>query len=156
MSGTIPEDITPEAIQKAQALPYIQTYANIWVACLDRQQHEETCGYWYTVSSHATSHVAFVTTLGLTQWLDERGLKLTDSLPEERGTHKAIRVEGSYSRAMYMNAEAWKAIEPLFTVSELSNAEYTLGKITEENGVRTVHFLNPNVRERTVFPYRHL
>lgn len=132
--------------------PYVQVYSAFWLTCLDPEWHERTCGYWYTVTSGAQSHTAFATAEELMQWLNERGLRLTDSLPEECGTYKAIRVEGTYKRASYMDVETFEAIVPLLTVAEMSNAQYTLGKVTEEQGVRTVHYLNPNVKERIVFP----
>jgi hypothetical protein len=39
-------------------------------------------------------------------------------------------------------------------VRQLDNAEYTLGKVTQDaDGVRTVHYLNCNVHDRVRFPY---
>jgi hypothetical protein len=135
-------------------MPYTQTYTNLWLCCLTPEFHERTCNYWYTVTEHATSHTAFTTKEELTQWLNERGLKLTNTLPEERGTYKSMRVEGTYKEVSYMDVEAFKAIVPLLKVAEMSNGQYTLGKVTEdETGTRTVHHLNPNVKERIEFPY---
>jgi hypothetical protein len=130
---------------------YVQEYTNLHVACLDPEQHERTCNYWYTVTTHgATAHTAFHTASDLLKWLDERGLSLSDTLPEERGTWKSIRVEGSYTSASYLNVWAFNEIEPLETCAVMDNAQYTLGKVTEEKGVRTVHYLNVNVKERII------
>lgn len=134
--------------------PYVETYEQLHLACLDPEFHRRTVGYWYTITSRAMSHVAFRTAEELKDWLKERGLKLTSSLPRERGTPKNIFIEGSYRRASYMDVEAFKAIRPLLKVAEMSNGQYTLGKVTkDQNGVRTVHYLNPNVAKRVMFPY---
>src|SRR2546430_1838784 len=90
--------------------PYVETYSHFWLACLDPEWHERTCNYWYTLTSHATAHTAFHDASELMGWLNERGLKLTDTLPEERGTYKSMRVDGTYKRASYMDVEAFQAI----------------------------------------------
>jgi hypothetical protein len=132
--------------------PYVQTHSAFWLACLDPEWHERTCSYWYTVTSGARAHTAFRSAKELMTWLSERGLKLMDTLPGERGIYKAIRVEGTYREASYMDTDAFNAIIPLLEIAELSNGHYTLGKVTEdEQGIRTVHYLNPNVIERIVF-----
>ncbi len=131
---------------------YVETYSNFWLTCLDPEWHERTCNYWYTVTSGALAHTAFRTAEELTTWLDERGLRLTDTLPKERGTYKAIRVEGSYRKASYLDVDSFNAIHPIREIAVLDNAQYTLGKVTEdEDGIRTVHYLNCNIKERVIF-----
>ena len=134
--------------------PYLQAHTNFHVACLDPDQHSRTCGYWYTVTSHSQAHTAFSTKVALLDWLNERGLTLSDALPDEQGTFKSIPVAGTYLEASYMDASAFMAITPALKIAQLSNARYTLGKVTEDaDGIRTVHYLNVNVKERITFPY---
>lgn len=129
--------------------PYVQTYSSFWLNCLTPEFHKRTCGYWYTVTTGgATAHTAFAKSEELIQWLNERGLRLTDTLPEERGTYKCMRIEGTYHSASYMDVEAFNAIQPILEIQVMDNGEYTLGKVTEEQGIRTVHYLNVNVRRQ--------
>lgn len=136
-------------------------YASMQVTALTPEWHEKTCNYWYTVTSGAMAHTAFTTKRGLMRWLDERGLKLDGELPEARGEFATMPVVGEYYEACHgefsptednpyrmVAGDEWGAIKPLVITSDLSNGDYTLALITEEGGVRTVHTLNPNVRDR--------
>lgn len=119
--------------------PYTETFSNFWLACLDAEWHEKTCDYWYMIRCGGQAHTAFHTVEALLQWLDERGLKPSEAIPAERGAYKVMHVEGTYRRVMHMDVEVFTAIVPIRTVAELENGEYTLGKITEQIGIRTVH-----------------
>lgn len=136
---------------------YVRVYDHLWLTCLDPEQHERTCNYWYTITNHATAHTAFTEKEELLEWLSDRGLKIPGTLPEQRGEWASFSLVGSYREACYFSndeVETFKAIKPLKKIAELSNANYTLGKVTEDDqGVRTIHYLNPNVVERIVFPY---
>ncbi|MFE5290182.1 hypothetical protein ACFRAQ_34885 [Nocardia sp. NPDC056611] len=132
---------------------YMQEYGSLSVCSLTPEQHERTCGYWYTVTCGAMAHTAFRSVEELREWLDSHGLKLVNPLPEERGVHSWGPIEGRYRSAMYMDIAQFMAVDPLLMIPQMSNGRYTLGKITEdEDGVRTVHYLNPN-RTTGVFPW---
>jgi hypothetical protein len=143
---------------------YTAKYAGMQVTALTPEQHERTCNYWYTVTCGATAHTAFTTKRGLLRWLDERGLTLGGELPEVTGEFATMPVTGEYyskSHGEFAPAEdnpyrmvagdEFGALEPVVTTSALSNGAYTLALITEQDGVRTVHTLNPNVRGRITY-----
>ena len=143
-------------------MPYTVEHSRKQVTALTPEQHEKTCNYWYTVTSGATAHTAFTTKAGLMRWLDERGLTLDGELPETRGEWANTDVAGEYlttSHGEFSSTEehpyrmveddAWHQIAPVVTTWGMSNGRYTVAKISEDNGVRTVHILNPNVKSRT-------
>lgn len=139
---------------------YTTHYRNMQVTALTSASHAETCGYWYTVTCGASAHTAFATKSGLRRWLEERGLKLPRGLPSARGEFTTMPVIGEYysmSHGMRIEGdgpfvmvedEEWRALKPLIITAGLSNGRYTLFLITESDGVRTVHHLNPNVKTR--------
>jgi hypothetical protein len=128
------------------------THDALHVARLDQKAHERTCGYWYTVSSHSTAHTAFVTRAGLDRWLAERGLRLAGPL-DEVPSHCPIT--GSYRTTSHLyDAASFPELEGERTRT-LSNGDWVEAIITHDaDGLRTVHTLNPNVRDRTTFDYR--
>lgn len=148
-------------------MPYTVKYGNMQVTALTPEWHERTCNYWYTVTTYGgTAHTAFTTKAGLLRWLDERGLTLGGDLPEERGEYATMPVIGEYYTSSHgefsptdenpyrMVADAeFYALEPVVTTATLSNGAYTLALITEQDGVRTVHTLNPNVRDRITYDH---
>ena len=136
-------------------------HASLHVTALDPDMHEQTCNYWYTVTSNWTAHTAFTTKAGLLRWLEERGLSLDGELPETRGEWANVAITGEYYTTSHgefspteddpyrmVAGNEFGAIEPLVTTWTLSNGDYTLALIDETDGVRTVHTLNPNVRDR--------
>lgn len=134
-------------------------YRNMQVTALNEEQHERTCGYWYTVTCGATAHTAFATRAGLQRWMTERGLALAGELPEVTGEWATMPVIGEYYSMshgrfvpdhdhMMVADDAWYALQPAIITAVMSNGSYTLGIITEKSGVRTVHYLNPNVKTR--------
>lgn len=130
-------------------------FASLRATSLDPEQHERTCGYWYTVTNGALAHTAFATRTGLHRWLRERNLKLETELPAHR-TWGTTAIVGSYDERSYLyDADEFYALRPVLATAVLSNGDYTLGLITEDaKGVRTVHSLNPNVKTRFVFDHR--
>lgn len=146
-------------------MSYKQVHGNLWAASLTQEAHERTCGYWFTVTSGACAHTAFATRAGLDRWLSERGLSLAGELPEA-GTSGITRVVGEYrteSHGEFVSddyrdgmgeGEAWSSLEPVVTTAAMSNGRWTLALVTEADGVRTVHTLNPNVKTRVEFDYR--
>lgn len=133
--------------------PWTTTYDR-FSACYDASLPARSCGYTYAIQSHAMAHVAFRSAEDFMRWLHERGLRLVGTMPDEQHlTYKILRIEGSYIRASYLDVQAFREIQPLLKIAEMENGRYTLGKVTEEQGVRTVHYLNINVPERVEFDY---
>lgn len=134
-----------------------QRYDHLWLTVLTPEMHSRTCGYWYTVTDHATAHTAFRTIDAFRRWMLDRGLTLENEsklVPKEYGN---FRIVGAYSRNC-ASVEPWEWDEldgVVAVVRELSNGQYTTGKITvDENGERVVNYLNPNERWRQVYDYR--
>lgn len=139
-------------------------YGNLCVRSLSQEEREAHCGYWYTVTSGGTAHVAFGTRAGLDRWLSERGLALESELPGA-GSCGMTAVAGEYLTASHgeflsddpgvaMGPGGFYALRPVLATAELSNGDCTLALITEEDGVRVVNTLNPNVRPRVIFDRR--
>lgn len=138
---------------------YVSEYGNLRVNSLNQEAHERTCGYWYTVTSGATAATAFRTRAELDKWLAEYGLTLgpawkwendrqVDCELADPGTFSTAAIIGSYRRASHRDRAVFDAIEPLLETLVMDNAELTPAKITESDGVRTVHYMNVNDRER--------
>jgi hypothetical protein len=126
------------------------TYSNLSLATLDKKGHDKTCGYWYLVTEGARSYTAFPTRTGLMNWLQERGLLLTEELPEH-GEASYQRIAGSHTTMMHGDIQEFYDLdgEPTRIVS---NGDYTLAIITDDSGHKTVHYLNPNC-ERPKYDY---
>jgi len=133
---------------------YTQLYERLYWCSLDRDAHARTCGYWYTVTSYgATPHTAFRTRAALMRWLDDRGLTVQGEVPQA-GTHAHGTIDGSYRRSSHMSYDEFYAVDGLRT-RVMDNGDYTLGIIsTDADGLRTVHHLNPNRRDRPAFDHR--
>ncbi|WP_331758044.1 hypothetical protein OG225_42005 (plasmid) [Nocardia sp. NBC_01377] len=64
-----------------------------------------------------------------------------------------MRIVGTYHTALHRDVDAFQAIDPILCLPVISNAEYTLGKVTEtSDGQRVVHQLNINHLDG-VFPW---
>jgi hypothetical protein len=147
-------------------MTYQQTYDRLFVTTLTPEQHERTCGYWFTVTNGATAHTAFETRAGLDRWLSERGLTLENELPGagEWGTTRALygyrtELHGEFltesDDGFEMGPGGFYDLRPIAATMTLGNGDYTLALITEDDaGVRTVHTLNCNVPGRVVFDRR--
>lgn len=133
----------------------MKSVTDLRATALTPEQHERTCGYWYTVTSGATAHVAFFTRAGLDRWLWERNLQLQNQLPDQ-GQWGSTPIVGSYRERSYLDdADEFEMVRPVLATAKLSNGDYTLALIDEDaDGVRTVHYLNPNVKSRLVFEHR--
>ena len=127
---------------------------NLRLIVLTEEQHARTCNYWYLVrSDYIHAHTAFETKHGLMRWLTERNLSLTEPLTEP-GTHSVQSINGEYVSNSMMSKKAFDKLSPVFYTRTLSNGDYTLAAITEDDGIRTVNYLNPNVHERRIFDYK--
>jgi hypothetical protein len=88
------------------------------------------------------------------KWLEERGLTLAGELAEDRQGGPSVNVIGSYKDETHVSLEEFYSLpNVILETKALSNAEYTLARITESNGVRCVHTLHCSCRHRPVFNY---
>jgi hypothetical protein len=127
------------------------------VSHLDYYSHKRTCGYWYTVTAGSFSHTAFATRAGLDRYLAERGLSLATPLHTGDTVDDISHAEiiGTYREESHLHdAATFQQIQGERTRT-LSNGDWVEAIITTDpDGIRTVHTLNPNVRDRLVFDYR--
>lgn len=126
---------------------------NLHLCTLNEDAHSRTCGYWYLIrKGGCTPHTAFANRTHLLRWLEERGLSLTEEMPAH-GESSWQSIKGTYKSEMHGSYDKFFALRG-YRTRELSNGQYTLAIITtDEDGVRTVHTLNPNCRDRPVFDY---
>jgi hypothetical protein len=129
-------------------------YTNFWLITLDADGNKKTCDYWYLIQTYGgTAHTAFNQLSSLRQWASERGIPLPESLPE-RGTHSSHKLIGAYRQQMHGSYDEFFALKGVRSRT-LSNGDYTLAIITDdEDGIKTVHTLNPNCHDRPVFDYQ--
>lgn len=135
-------------------------FMNLTVCALNTEQHLKTCGYWYVVTNQASPHTAFATERGFLRWLEERGLAV-ESVPKAiqpedygKGLNNHCRIQGQYTARSHMNQDEFYALPNVVVRSKtLSNGDYVEALITQEDGCRVVHTLNPNVRDRKTFDY---
>ena len=127
-------------------------HANLHLITCDQDHHDRTCGYWYIVQSGAMANCAFSRRESFMQFLSERGLELTEELPSH--TERSFQsIAGSYRTQMHGSYDEFFALSGTRTRT-LSNGQYTVAIITQDDdGIRTVHTLNPNCRDRPVFDY---
>lgn len=120
---------------------------SLTLTSLTKEQHERTCGYWYLVQERHGSHTAFRTAAAVFRWLEDRCLEMTKELPEH-GEHSYQEIKGSYG-TRYLGDRLSideSAVESMVMV--LNNAEYTIGYVTHEDGIRVVNIVsrgNPRV-----------
>lgn len=131
-----------------------QTYNTLHVTKLDEENRQRLrTHYGFVVSSGALSHCAFYSLAGLQQWAAERGLSLPQFSNDD--SFETGCIGGAYSTVMHMDEAAFYAVDGQM-IRVLSNGEFTLGIVERDPlGHCAVHYLNPNVRTRPVFPYKH-
>ena len=125
------------------------SYDRLFLQCLEK----EVDGNLYLVTSGSRSHFAFRTKEGVQNWMSERGLRLSEELPNA-GIAKNLSIIGGYRCCQYRNVEEFNALPAEHKCKVLDNAQFTLGKITEENGLKVIHSLLP-CSDRIVFDYDH-
>lgn len=133
-------------------------HENLIVIALNDEQHRSTCGYWYLVKERGSAHTAFATLGGLLRWLVERGLEcdVPTAVPVEdygKGLTNYAHIVGQYATQMHFSMDEFYAMKTVVRTKTLSNGDYVDALITQEDGYRTVHTLNPNVRDRRTYPY---
>ena len=118
-------------------------HCGFYMCALTPEQHARTCDYWYLIQTFGcTAHTAFRTRPALFRWLQDRGLTLPEPLPDSEGTHQLQRIRGAYIERMH--AKAATMPENGAVALKLFNARYREARITVEQGVYVVNFLNPN------------
>lgn len=132
-----------------------ETFANLHLCVLNYAQHANTCDYWYVIGNGSFSHTAFRTLEGLELWLKERGLSLTQPLTAP-GVHSYQKISGEYCRYSHYgetDVAEFNNLNCILETRTLDNGRYTLAKITENEGIRTVHTVNCNYK-RIEFDYK--
>lgn len=74
------------------------------LSALNKEQHERTCNYWFTITKGGISHKAFTTRAQLQAWMDAEGLELTQELPAIDGTpaQQSLRYVGTRKEAAHV------------------------------------------------------
>lgn len=127
-------------------------FSGLRVTSLTAEQHKNTCGYWYVVTSASTPHTAFADRDHLIKWMESLGLSLLGEL-SMAGTQSTVDIHGTYLRTSHLSYDAFYSLDGK-RVRVCDNSDYTLGIITEDdNGISELHHLNCNLRDRLVFDY---
>lgn len=123
-------------------------------------------GYLYLLTAGAFSHTAFTLRRHLLLWLAERGLKLPETLPCEHWVEsedgrivklwmpvefQSQAVIGTYARRHWNSLERFEALKGSHT-RVMSNARFTRGIVTVEEGVHVVNYMNVN-HDRKEYDY---
>lgn len=128
---------------------YIKTHEKLLLNCLNQEQHERTCGYWYTITADgSTPYTAFRTREALEFFLNLHGLKLKEPIPDEIGTWAWTPIEGKTREIMHGNVSEMPGKGT--RVLHMSNGDYTVGIAEEDKEGVIIHFLGPN-STRAVF-----
>lgn len=134
---------------------YTTTYSNFYLTIAAKDE-PIGCGYHYVVTSQGMAHTAFRTREAFIAWASVLGLNLDsfEPLHQTDARQVFIALPGTYRSTSWMDVEEFERLEGQ-QVRTLSNAQYTLGKITSDpvTGVRTLHYLNVN-SPRQVFDYQ--
>ncbi len=133
---------------------YVRTYTGMWLCSLTPEGRERTCSYWYTVTTFGgTPHTAFRTKAALLRWLELTGLSVIGDIPDH-GVHGCFRIKGEYREEMHLHdAASFYSLEGEHTRA-MSNGDYVDGIVTSDpDGLRTIHTLNPNVRNRRTYDH---
>lgn len=135
-------------------MPYVQTFSRLRLCSLTAEHRQRTCRYWYTVTDYgATPHTAFRTRAALLRWLEARGLSVESEIPAE-GVPASFPIIGAYRQALHQSYDEFYAQDGP-RERGIDNAQYTLAIITDDaDGLRTVHKLNANCRDRPQFDYQ--
>jgi hypothetical protein len=137
-------------------LRFAQKHDDMHACHLDERQHARTCGYWYTVTEGAMSHVAFATRAGLDRWMHERGLVFADPMPANREDFWTGKIIGHYYRNCELySQDDWANLPGVLVETwEVNNGDYTEAKITRHpDGSMIVNLVNCNCKWRKVADY---
>jgi len=131
----------------------MRKHDKLYLITLNRDGHLKTCNYWYLIQSDCMAHTAFTHRAHMLKWLEERNLKLTEDMPDH-GVWSCQPIAGEYieNRNTY-GLEQFHDLPAIITTRAVDNGEYTMLKITDDNGIRTEHVLNCNCKERPHYDY---
>lgn len=130
------------------------TIAGLGLCCLTPTMRENTCSYWFTLTTRvSTPHTAFRTRAALLKYLERRGLALSAPLPDDLGTHAWIPIVGEYVEIQHFNRASFDAVAGE-RFAALNNGAYRPA-ISESlpDGRRAIHRMNCNVEQES-FDYR--
>jgi hypothetical protein len=130
-----------------------QLFNDLTLAQLTPEQNKQTCNYWFIVQSGGMAHTAFRTKDQLEQWLIERNITLTKELVPH-GQHSFQKLNGSYFKFSFMNYNSFYSLNYIQKTKQMDNGRETLALITEEDGIRTINYLNCNMKFRIEYDYR--
>ena len=149
----------------------IQTHDKLTLTILQTQEDKEKHGgYTYLIQESFSSHVAFRTEDGLNYWLKITGLKIGDQLDH---LYHTFKIQGQYTTNCILGTdingeelimdEKLKNIrlslldatncDLIYNCAWMSNANYTKGFIENTTDGNIVYFLNPNEKQRIIYPY---
>lgn len=136
-------------------LPVVNRHSNLSIVTLDAIRHSGTCDYWYLVQQSHRAHTAFNKRENLLKWLDDLGLKIDGELPPH-GTYGFVFVIGEYREAWHLSYDLFDRQRERGVIGRaLSNGQYTMSITTrDEDGVHTIHTLNPNLTLRPVYDHQ--
>lgn len=125
----------------------------LYLYTLDLEGNKKFAPYWYLLHRGAFSYKAFVHRASLLRWLEERGLTLSEPLPEH-GSSRQLKVVGTFREVAHSDAHSFSLIQGSET-RQLNNGDYTKAIITTDgDGVNTVHYMHPSNDSRIVYDYR--
>lgn len=150
----------------------IQTHDKLTLTILQTQEDKEKHGgYTYLIQESFSSHVAFRTEDGLNYWLKITGLKIGDQLDH---LYHTFKIQGQYKTNCILGIDTWtgelfitdkKLIDIRsnlldatkcdlnYNCAWMSNADYTKGFIEQTENGNIIYFLNPNEKQRIIYPY---
>lgn len=138
--------------------PHTRVIGDLSCTALNDEQASRTGGnYRYLVQVACTPHTAFTTRPALERWLSERGLRCdipTAVEPEHYGQGRCSHapIVGSYARVIMWDKAEFYDLPAVVRTRTQCNGDWVEAHITEAaDGMRVVHTLNPNVRDRRVF-----
>ena len=135
----------------------MRTHTNLTLIQPTPEYARNTCGpYWYLIQKNGMAFTAFTRRESLILWLEERGLSLSHELAPA-GTHDVQQINGEFLEVSHSSYDEFYSLADGANESRiLSNGDYTLSIITESEGRRCVHYLNPNCRHRPKFNYAEM
>jgi len=135
-------------------LPHYSHIANLNLICLNSEMRKKSVtNYWYLVQQGIYPYTAFRKLSSLLRWAEERGLEFEEPLPAI-GVRKIIRILGGYQEVMHTSYDEFLSLKDgkCTVTRQMSNGDWTMAIIKRnEKGSRSVHFLNPNLKDRTIY-----
>lgn len=123
----------------------IEPNSKLAVICFTPEMHQNSNNYWYAVKRSGQSLTAFHSRQAFEEYLDVHGLSLKQPLPEERGTHAMIGIEGEY-RVAATSFEELCAIKADDYHLAIENGDFVAAKVTHDaDGLRTSHYYHAGV-----------